>query len=365
MSVINKVLKDLDRRGQQPFSKNAASSAVERRGSHRFGLWLLASLIVITLALVFFWWQSSDDDVMTVTESEAADMPLVQERVEPLVDSSAFTVPTERADAQETGSREQTVIDQNNLASVAVSEPISEAKPAPESKEVEPRAVEEEPKATADNSSEEAEPSGEFSKRPVQLSPTEIAEQHIEKAQKAQQQGRLTSAEEHWRKALAVTPDNKNVRKKLAALQFGRNKVSQALTTLEAGFKRDPSDFEFRLLNARILEKEARPAAALSLLKQATPSATDYPDYVQKQALLAQEVGDYQTAANTYQRLIVAEPAQGRWYLGKALAQQEFAPQTALASYEEALTRITHRPTVDFIHQQIALLEANEPAGEQ
>ena len=350
MSVINKVLKDLDRRGQQPFSKNAASSAVERRGSHRFGLWLLASLIVITLALVFFWWQSSDDDVMTVTESEAADMPLAQERVEPLVDSSAFTVPTERAETEKTSLREQTSIDQNNLASVVVSEP---------------KAVEEEPKLTADNSSEGAEPSGEFSKQPVQLSPTEIAEQHIEKAQKAQQQGRLTSAEEHWRKALAVTPDNKNVRKKLAALQFGRNKVSQALTTLEAGFKRDPSDFEFRLLSARILEKEARPAAALSLLKQATPNAADYPDYVQKKALLAQEMGDYQTAANTYQRLILAEPAQGRWYLGKALAQQEFAPQTALASYEEALTRITHRPTVEFINQQIALLEASEPAGEQ
>lgn len=52
MSVINKVLKDLDRRGQQPFSKRAASSAVERRSSHRLALWLLALMLVIVLALV-------------------------------------------------------------------------------------------------------------------------------------------------------------------------------------------------------------------------------------------------------------------------------------------------------------------------
>ncbi|MCA1768255.1 MAG: tetratricopeptide repeat protein [Idiomarina sp.] len=358
MSVINKMLKDLDRRGQQPFSKNAASSAVEKRNSHKLGLWLLALMLLIVLVLVIFWWQASDKNVMTVSESEPSKRSNAQERVEPLVDDSAFKVPEELTNPAESRSQQSKPSDTKDLPSVTVpeSEPRSER-----TKKNEPEASE----TVAENNPEEPTKGGEFSKQSVQLSSEEIAGQHIEKAQKAQQQGRLTSAEDHWRKALAVTPDNKEVRKKLAALQFGRNKVSQALTTLEAGFKRAPTDFEFRLLSARILEKEARPAAALSLLKQATPDAGQYPEYVQKQALLAQEMGDYQAAADAYQRLTEAEPEQGRWYLGKAVAEQEFAPELALLSYQNALSRIKHRPTLEFIRQQIAVLKANESAGDQ
>lgn len=358
MSVINKMLKDLDRRGQQPFSQNAASSAVERPGSNRLGFWLLGLLVLIVLALVVFWWQSLDKNVMTVSESGPNELPKVQERVEPSVDAVSFRVPPELAVPAESQSQQKNPSNSEDLASAA------NVETEPRSEQIETRELE--PSDTvAESNEQDAKQSGEFSKQPVQLSPAEIASQHIEKAQKAQQQGRLTSAEDHWRKALAVTPENKDVRKKLAALQFGRNKVSQALTTLEAGFKLAPTDFEFRLLSARILEKEARPAAALSLLKQATPDAGEYPDYVQKQALLAQEMGDYQAAADAYERLTQAEPTQGRWYLGKAVAEQEFAPETALSSYQHALNRIKHQPTLEFIQQQIALLKATESAGEQ
>ncbi|MRJ45336.1 tetratricopeptide repeat protein [Idiomarina loihiensis] len=357
MSVINKVLKDLDRRGQQPFSKRAASSAVERRSSHRLGLWLLALMLLIVLALVVFWWQSRSENTMTVTESEPAEMPKLQERVEPFIDTAVIEVPAERTPRSESDSRQSSEIVSQDLASVVIPETEPEKAEKAES-------MPEEPVVNAEDTENETQKGGEFSKQPVQLSPAEISAQHIEKAQKAQQQGRLTAAEDHWRKALAVTPENKEVRKKLAALQFGRNKVSQALTTLEAGFKLNPNDFEFRLLSARILEKEARPAAALSLLKQATPDAGAYPQYVQKQALLAQAQGDYKAAADAYQRLVESEPEQGRWYLGKAVAQQEFAPEAAVASYQEAFKRIKHQPTLDFIEQQITSLQVTE-AGEQ
>lgn len=360
MSVINKVLKDLDRRGQQPFSKNAASSAVERRSSHRSGLWLLGLIVLIVMALVVFWWQLPDKNLMTVSESNPDELPQLQERVEPLIDTAVIEVPVERTSRSERASQASSQLVSRDLASVTVPEPEPESE-AIEANKPEP----EEPAVVAKETESEPQQSGEFSKQPVQLTPAEISAQHIEKAQKAQQQGRLTSAEDHWRKALAVTPENKEVRKKLAALQFGRNKVSQALTTLEAGFKLEPGDFEFRLLSARILEKEARPAAALSLLKQATPDAGKYTEYVQKQALLAQELGDYQAAVDAYQRLIEAEPLQGRWHLGKAVAQQEFAPEAAIASYKTALSRIKHQPTLDFVQRQIESLTATEVAGDQ
>lgn len=365
MSVINKVLKDLDRRGQQPFSKNAASSAVERPGRSRFGAWFLGAALLGVLIVVAVWWQLPEKNVMTVHESTQTKPVKTKETAAPsentveveetpdLVESSEPLLPRE-------SSPESSV--SRSTASVQ-----SESSPEPElaTTRNDSSGVSKESEKQTKNKETTDKSSGEFSLQPVQLSPAEIAAQHIGKAQKAQQQGRLTAAEEHWSKALLATPKNKDVRKKLAALQFGRNKVSQALTTLEAGFQMAPADYEFRLLSARILEKEAKPAAALSLLKQATPNAEVYPGYFQKQALLAQEVGDYPSAAQAYQRLVEADPAEGRWYLGLAIAQQQFAPGAALSSYQEALKRIEHKPTLDFIQQQVELLTTTNQAGKE
>lgn len=365
MSVINKVLKDLDRRGQQPFSKNAASSAVETRGRSRLGFWLFGVAVLGILFAVWAWWPSPNDQVMTVTESVRSAAPPPAKKVKSKEEDPV--VVTETADLTDFAAS-QSPQEKRPESPVPRSTPPSRPEPSVESELAETNTtatVSKQPATTTQETEATSQSSGEFRLEPVQLTPEEIANQHISKAQKAQQQGRLTAAEEYWRKALSATPENKEVRKKLAALQFGRNKVSQALTTLEAGFQMSPEDYEFRLLSARILEKEARPAAALSLLKQATPRAENYPEYFQKQALLAQEVGDYQSAARAYERLIEAAPSEGRWYLGKAIAQQNYAPKAALSSYQEALKRIEHKPTLDFIQQQIGLLTTKNQAGKE
>lgn len=331
MSLINKVLKDLDKRGQEPFDREAGGSAVERSEPKSTLPWVILALALVGISIGVALWPANDNQTMTVYEggqspqTEAAQQKSVQSQKQPDETSSVDKVNEVKEPAPK-----QT----KQLAEAQI--------------EKEPAKVE---KSNTDND-------GVFVKKSVELAPEEIAQQNIEKAEKAQQQGRLTQAEEYWRKALSVTPDNKRVRKQLAALQYGRNKVTDALATLEVGFQRDRTDTDFRMLSARILEREARPGAALNVLLKSWPSADKKPGYSQKIALLAQDTGNYAVAETAYTRLIEAQPTEGRWYVGKALAQEQQGSNAALSTYQQALQRVTHEPTRQFIEKKIAALSA-------
>ena len=73
---------------------------------------------------------------------------------------------------------------------------------------------------------------------------------------------------------------------------------------------------------------------------------------------MAQDTGNYAVAETAYSRLMEAEPNEGRWYVGKAVAQEKQGNAAALASYQHALQRVTHEPTRQFIEQKIAALSA-------
>ena len=88
------------------------------------------------------------------------------------------------------------------------------------------------------------------------------------------------------------------------------------------------------------------------------PSAEEKPGYSHKVALLAQDTGNYEVAETAYTRLTQAQPHEGRWFVGKAVAQENQGSAAALTSYQQALERVTHEPTRQFIEQKIATLSA-------
>lgn len=369
MSLINKVLKDLDKRGQEPFDRDAGGSAVERSEPRTKLPWVVLALAVVGISAGIVLWPANDSQTMTVYEAEQSPQP---EKVQ----QKPAQTESPRAEARPNDGELNSNLDEPEIAStdkratvrqleVRTDNKLSESQ-EPELKQTERLAEaqseklpEQVPERTQEGVEEEStENDSVFVKKSVELTPEQIAQQNIEKAEKAQQQGRLTQAEEYWRQALAVTPDNKRVRKQLAALQYGRNKVTDALATLEVGFQRDRTDTDFRMLSARILEREARPGAALNVLLKSWPSADIKPDYSQKIALLAQDTGNYEVAETAYTRLIEAQPTEGRWYVGKALAQEQHGSNAALSTYQQALQRVTHEPTRQFIEQKIAALSA-------
>jgi MSHA biogenesis protein MshN len=369
MSLINKVLKDLDKRGQEPFDREAGGSAVERSGPRTKLPWVVLALAVVGISAGIVLWPANDSQTMTVYEAKQSPQ---SEKVQ----QKPVQTQSPRAETSSKGGEVNRYPDEPEIASTdkratvrqleARTDNKSSESQEPELKQTERLAEaqsEKPPEQVPERKQERAEEKSTendsvFVKKSVELTPEQIAQQNIEKAEKAQQQGRLTQAEEYWRQALAVTPDNKRVRKQLAALQYGRNKVTDALATLEVGFQRDRTDTDFRMLSARILEREARPGAALNVLLKNWPSAQDKPGYSHKVALLAQDTGHYEVAETAYTRLIEAQPTEGRWYVGKALAQEQQGSNAALSTYQKALQRVTHEPTRQFIEQKIATLSA-------
>ncbi|MCJ8316736.1 tetratricopeptide repeat protein [Idiomarina sp.] len=369
MSLINKVLKDLDKRGQEPFDREAGGSAVERSEPRTKLPWVVLALAVVGISAGIVLWPANDSQTMTVYEAEQSLQP---EKVQ----QKPAQTESPRAEARSNDGELNSNLDEPETASTdkratvrqleaRTDNKLSESQ-EPELKQTERLAEAQSekppgqvPEGTQERAEEKStENDSVFVKKSVELTPEQIAQQNIEKAEKAQQQGRLTQAEEYWRQALAVTPDNKRVRKQLAALQYGRNKVTDALATLEVGFQRDRTDTDFRMLSARILEREARPGAALNVLLKSWPSADIKPDYSQKIALLAQDTGNYEVAETAYTRLAQAQPNEGRWFVGKAIAQENQGSAAALTSYQQALERVTHEPTRQFIEQKIATLSA-------
>ena len=364
MSIINKVLNDLDQRNRHNATGSGHGSAVETSGrQHRPLLWgiLVAVVAVMVAAGAYYALYMREPDAVT-DPAEA-------------VEQSASAVAT----------KPQRDDDNRNLAEPVAAAPMPEPqreaaeqpKPQPEpqperqpvqqpeqqlgpARDVVPERVasnEPEPQTEADDRGQ-FETSGSFTKQSVQLSATEIAERQRQKAEQAQQQGLFTDAATHFQAALNAQPQWHDVRKEWAALEYGRGQTTQALAILREGLQQFPQAHSLRLLAASMLEKQAQPQLALQLLVQRQPPATDLPQYYQLQATLAQQLGDNKVMEQSYQALVAVQPDNGRWRLGLALALKAQQPRQALTEVERAAAVIDHTPTLNFIAEQIKQLRS-------
>ena len=374
MSLINKVLNDLDHRN--PTAQRGSGSAVVTPVRFAWLRWVALAAVVL-LGVALLWWLLTDD---SPAQSPAASVqapttqpiktanqkPQTETQTEPQP-STEPTAATTPVTVNTTNPVRQEPSAQGKEPSADVEEPSAPRK-EPSAPAEQPTAEQQQPVAqTPPSSAEQQQPTaeqptaaepGRFSKQSVQLSAAEIAERQWQKAKQAQQQGLFSDAATHYRAALNALPQQHDIRKEWAALEFGRGQASQALAVLREGLTQFPQAHSLRLLAASMLEKQAQPSLALQLLQQAQPKASALPQYYQLQANLAQQQGQQSVMRDSYQALISAQPDNGRWHLGLALALREQQPQQALAAFEQAAVRIEHTPTLNFIAEQIKLIRS-------
>ncbi len=151
-----------------------------------------------------------------------------------------------------------------------------------------------------------------------QLSSDELAKQKMVQAEKALTQKNVVKAETLYEDILLLQPENSTVRKKLAALWFGRKAYQPAVNLLSQGIALDPIDAELRLMQARVYLTDNNLRAALFSLKGFSGQTTQ--EYQALLASVAQELAEYDTAISTYKSLIELAPTSGKWWLGLAVA---------------------------------------------
>ncbi len=183
-----------------------------------------------------------------------------------------------------------------------------------------------------------------------------------QKAQLAVEQGDTRNSIKYLTQILTKEPDNINVRKKLAAMQFSQGSYTKAQSLLEDGMGRHPDSADLRLMLARLHVQRKDLQQAHQVLMAHPVNAAVNPDYVSYRASIASQLEDYQAAKEDYVHLINSQPSNGKWWLGLGVSEEKLNNQSAaLLAYRQAQQFEQLTPQVQqFVQQRIRFL-----AGEQ
>ncbi|MFQ2518920.1 tetratricopeptide repeat protein [Aeromonas caviae] len=355
MSVINQMLKDLDKRQQE-----AEGAAVYVAPVRQQGWWMLVLTLLCTLALgilgwrTWIFWQQSQRASLPAAQVEALrtvpvaapSAPLAVVATTQAVSSAAPVAKVPAASAESTAARvapsaaEQVPADEAVLADEGNPEEALGDETIPSDEELQPDLYAE---LAAEQSAEEA-PAPAAPRKPgilkietVELSDAELATLAERKATTAMAKGRMQEAQDGYYEVLAHDPHNQGAREQLAGLLYGAGRLTEAAQVLEEGLRLDPAQADLRLLLARVAISGGDRQKALDWLTGYQPDIASNLDYYATWAGLAQELGQPVQASEMYVRLLRQQPDQGRWWLGLGVAEDgQGHRQRALDAYRNA-----------------------------
>jgi MSHA biogenesis protein MshN len=157
---------------------------------------------------------------------------------------------------------------------------------------------------------------------------------------------------------LFIAPLETKTRKQLAALLFSTNKLSDAQQVLAQGIKQTPSDSSMRLMQSRIFFKLGDNSSAFTVLSEHPYSALANDELVSFRAALAEKIGQYGNAQKDYQILVQRNPKDAKWWLGLGVSQdKQKLNEQAVSSYQQAQSLNQLPLKVDlFLAERIELL---------
>lgn len=381
MSVINQMLKDLDKRNPEVSAQNSPVGHSTPVHSTQKVILITSVTVILICAFALFIWQVISENNALKAEQISHKTALQNNNINGSLDNNVAGNAKATADkpVQAQVKRQSTATSPQQKSNDELVDETIAKKEIKERQEVnEPKTDTSQPiatKALANNASSKVtpatkaeklaseqtdsdnnlsprsvektvkaiktEPKAKTSKMSVsrrQMSADELAEQKIALAEKAIAAKQIKKAEKLLEEAVILRPDDSQTRKKLAALWFGRQAYQDALNILSQGIGLDRKDSSLRELKARIYLKQRQYTAALNTLKPLAKLKNE-----QYQVLLAntaQQVQQNEIAANAYKVLISMQPELGRWHLGLAVLYDKNS-QFELASnaYKKALTK--------------------------
>lgn len=379
MSVINQMLKDLEKRTPEPNANSTQSDKVVEAHSPR-KIVVVTSICVLTICLIgFYIWQLiSENNALKAQQLTKSVVGVVSEKNKAEVIHNALVTSTQPSGnenktlnapiklavakaeiVQHTAmDNVQNIVSNNaedassnkpeeNTTQIISSEPVlnnSSSKITP-AKKIE--ALADEHSHSEGNSSHShtltstVKPKSKANKMSVsrrQLSADELAEQKLVLVEKALDAKQIEKAEKLLEDVVIIRPNDSQTRKKLAALWFGRQAYQDAANLLSQGISLNSKDNSLREMKARIHLKQGQYSAALNTLKPLADLKNE--QYQVMLANTAQQANQNEVAVDAYKVLIAMKPDIGRWQLGLAVLYDKNS-QFALASkaYKKALTK--------------------------
>lgn len=167
------------------------------------------------------------------------------------------------------------------------------------------------------------------------------------------EEGRETAALDAALDVLRIEPRHMAAHRLAAALAINLNRFEQADALISAGLGMQPGDAELTTLRARLLAASGQGDAALAALQELQRPSADALGL--KAGLLARD-GHYLQAARAYEQALREQPGNATWWLGLGVAlDAQGQTQSARQAFARAHALGTLRPDLQgWIEQKIA-----------
>jgi MSHA biogenesis protein MshN len=371
MSVVNKMLKDLDARQSQPDEISADYHAPQKKQSRLLPLILL---ILATVAIIL----SLADKIQLFSETKKSEVSAsikalslapaapakiavlthtnrMHEQVKPQI---ASAIPSQsEVDLLDTETAVASISDVLAIEPVLQSElDISTDDTAP-LQDTETQAKQLKTKSSTElDIKTEAEQTSSFSMTGSrQNNNTSSLRQRIAESLN---NDNLDLAQLLLQELLKIEPDNIKARKKLASLLFAQGNYARSKQLLVQSIELHPTQSDLRLMLARLYVVQKDTAQAINVLTEVQPSTNTQTEYLAYRAALAQQLKQTKLARTDYKALTIIEADNAKWWLGLAIAEDQLGEMDmALQAYNKASSLGQLNVSVNnFVQQRIIIL---------
>lgn len=337
MSVINKMLQDLDRRsavaaggGPDAPQPVQAAAAAERTGHE----WFWRTLAVLILACVGWvgWvaYQLQPRPLITPLAARTVRAPVpapVQKPAPPPPPAPVVEVKTAPAPVEKVEPQPAKAAGTFKLAR-SIETPITELKkPAPP-----------EPKKAA--LSEQKKPAASqpaVDKRERTKAMSDAADARFRRAVAFLNQARVSEGEEELIAALQIDPSHVPARQAYVALLLEQQRVATAARVLREAVAANPSHPVFSLALARVYTEQRDYPAALNAMDKVGPAAQT-PEFQALRGAVLQRMGRHAEAVQAYEEALQKSTQPGSTWAGFAVSLEALGrPEEAVEAYQRAL----------------------------
>jgi MSHA biogenesis protein MshN len=185
------------------------------------------------------------------------------------------------------------------------------------------------------------------------------AESEFRRAVNLVNQGRIAEGMDGFRRALEIDPGHETARQTLVALLIESKRVDEAALSLQEGLAADTGNTGFAMLLARILvESDDIPTALIVLQRHAAPPDRN-PDFHAFAGALYQRLDRHKEAIEQYQAALRLAPSAGVWWLGLGISLQTVGrPKDAQEAFTRAKSAGTLAPDLlSFVDQRLRQLQ--------
>lgn len=380
MSLINKMLRDLDKRhaasgamaGPATLGMSQHAHPVPGRALASDVFWrIMAGAMLFAVGWVaWVVWQMMPRPVVTELVQQqtrplpaASAAPAISEPARPAAVAApkpepipAAAVAPSRTVAPAPQAAGKASFDMLRLAT-ELTTPIPRRQSAPRST---PKAANAPARTASAQPVRAAEPAGKGTiDRRATTSAKYRADQEFRRAVNLVNQGRVAEGMDGFRNALEMDPTHEAARQTLVALLLEAKRVDEAAVVLQDGLTANPDNTEFAMLLARILvERNEVPNALFVLQRHAAPPDRNA-DFHAFAAALYQRLGRHKEAIDQYESALRLAPSAGVWWVGLGISfQAAERSKEAVEAYSRAKSAGNLAPELlAFVDQRLKQLQ--------